>query len=762
VRAPLALVCLLAMSVLFTGLPQRVAAEEQRNAQMEEIVVTARKREERLQDLPGSAAAITESMIEDLGGIYSLRDVTDLIPGITLVEAASSDLMEPSIRGAGQSRNRSSVSATGFYRNGAYFASQSLGGRSLARMDTYDAQQIEVLRGPQGALYGRNALGGAMNVISKRPDSELDFKLGVRAGELDYQGYEVIANIPLGENFAARVSYFTEERDDGFFEDQAGNPVDVTEFEHIRLGLLWNPTDQMEIYYSFDQSEERFFPGIRQRFRATQTDLRQTLINTPHIGDHDIDNHALTIDYTFAKGIFSAVTNLREREVYRLEDGDFFLANANAAAVQTQQPETFVDADIFFQELRWTSTLGGAFEYLIGADYYSMTTSELIDNFSAGGQTVATSTIRDWETDNKSWAVYASVDYDFANMPLSITAEIRYAKDKVDGEILTITPKSLPLVRLDLEADNDFTNTPWGLTASWRFENVSGALSEAMAYAKVGSSYRHGGLNLGSGLPTDAFPTQAIYDEEDSITYEIGTKTSWLDGALRLNAAVFFNTYQDFLDTTTNGCPELCPFLDPVTVESLGFDADGNRIEVTPGGDPGLQSPTAFFIGNVGELESWGYEIETMFRFNLNDAGGRLLGSVGYSKQMGEVTEIGSGVNPSQADELGARLNFVRPTELKGNLTWRQPLPGFDGVTMLAAATYIHESGGFAGLNTSGLKIDGVDRLDLRLGLESQHWSATLNGNNVLDKEYFTDRSAVRFRLNDPEYYFLELSYRFR
>lgn len=629
-------------------------------------------------------------------------------------------------------------------------------------MDTYDAQQIEVLRGPQGALYGRNALGGAMNVISKRPDSELDFKLGVRAGELDYQGYEVIANIPLGENFAARVSYFTEERDDGFFEDQAGNPVDVTEFEHIRLGLLWNPTDQMEIYYSFDQSEERFFPGIRQRFRATQTDLRQTLINTPHIGDHDIDNHALTIDYTFAKGIFSAVTNLREREVYRLEDGDFFLANANAAAVQTRQPETFVDADIFFQELRWTSTLGGAFEYLIGADYYSMTTSELIDNFSAGGQTVATSAIRDWETDNKSWAVYASVDYDFANMPLSITAEIRYAKDKVDGEILTITPKSLPLVRLDLEADNDFTNTPWGLTASWRFENVSGALSEAMAYAKVGSSYRHGGLNLGSGLPTDAFPTQAVYDEEDSITYEIGTKTSWLDGALRLNAAVFFNTYQDFLDTTTNGCPELCPFLDPVTVESLGFDADGNRIEVTPGGDPGLQSPTAFFIGNVGELESWGYEIETMFRFNLNDAGGRLLGSVGYSKQMGEVTEIGSGVNPSQADELGARLNFVRPTELKGNLTWRQPLPGFDGVTMLAAATYIHESGGFAGLNTSGLKIDGVDRLDLRLGLESQHWSATLNGNNVLDKEYFTDRSAVRFRLNDPEYYFLELSYRFR
>lgn len=757
-----ALVCLLVLSVLLTGMPQRVAAAERKNAQMEEIVVTARKREERLQDLPGSAAAITESMIEDLGGIYSLRDVTDLIPGITLVEAASSDLMEPSIRGAGQSRNRSSVSATGFYRNGAYFASQSLGGRALARMDTYDIERVEVLRGPQGALYGRNALGGAMNVISKRPDSELDFKLGAQAGERDFQAYEAIANIPLGETFAARVSYFTEQRDEGFYEDQFGNPVDTTEFDHIRLGLLWNPSTELEIYYSFDQSEERFFPGIRQRFRATQTDPRRTLINTPHNGDHDIDNHALTIDYTFEKGILSSVTNQRDREVFRLEDDDFFLANETAATNFTRQQETTVEADIFFQELRWTSTLGGAFEYLVGADYYSMTTSEYIDDFSAGGQTFAGSATRFWETDNDSWAIYASADYDFANLPLSINAEMRYAKDTVDGQVTTITPLVSPIPLLDVAADNDFTNTPWGVTASWRFDNVSGALTEAMAYVKIGSSYRHGGLNLGAGRPSDAYPTPPVYDEEDSLSYEIGAKTSWLDGALRLNAAAFFTTYNDFLDTTTNGCPEECPFLDPVTLDSLGFDANGDRILVNGDGAAGLESGTAFFISNVGELESWGYEVEASFRVNLNESGGRLIGSLGYSKQMGEVTEIGSDVSPAQADELGARLNFVRPTELKGNVSWRQPLPGFEGVTVLAAATYIHESGGFTALNTSRLHLDGVDRLDMRLGLESQHWSATLNGNNVLDNEYFTDRTPTRFRLNDPEYYYLELSYRFR
>ncbi len=751
---------LAALGSLVVG--QSAQAETADNRIVEEIVVTARKREERLQDLPGSAAAITETMIEDLGGLYSLRDVTDLIPGITLVEAASSDLMEPSIRGAGQSRNRSSVSATGFYRNGAYFASQSLGGRSLARMDTYDIQRVEVLRGPQGALYGRNALGGAMNIISKRPGDELDFVVGLRGGEKDYQGYELIANLPAGERFAARVSYFHDERDEGFFDDQNGNSVDVNEFDHIRVGLVFRPVEDLELYYSFDQSDEDFVPGIRQRFRASQTDLRDTLINTPHQGEHEIDNHAFTLDYTLPGGIFSMVTNLREREVHRLEDQDYFIGNVNGATNFTRQRETFVDADIFFQELRWTSTLGGPFEYLIGLDYYTMDTREIIDDFSAGGQTFAGSFFRDWETENDSWAIYGSVDYAFENMPLTLSAELRYARDEVEGYVLSQVPNVTLDPILDVQADNDFSNTPWGISAAWRFEEVSGPVSEAMAYLKIGSSYRHGGLNLGAGLPSDAFPTVPVYDEETSMSYEIGTKTAWLDGALKLNAAVFFTVYDDFLDTTTNGCPELCPFLDPVTLDSLGFDAQGNRIETTPGGDPGLESGTAFFISNIGELEAWGIEIESSFTVPLNDSGGRLMGSLGWSRQLGEVTEIDDDVNPSQADELGARLNFIRPTQVKGNLTFSQPIPAFDGVRFKFAVTYIHEHGGVTALTANPLTIDGIDRLDARIGLEGEQWSLMLNGNNLLDNEYFTDRNRTRFRLAEPEYYFAEFAWRLR
>lgn len=752
----------LAMGLTFGAALSATPAWAESNEAIEEIVVTARKRQERLQDLPGSAAAITETMIEDLGGVYSLRDVTDLIPGITLVEAASSDLMEPSIRGAGQSRNRSSVSATGFYRNGAYFASQSLGGRSLARMDVYDIERVEVLRGPQGALYGRNALGGAMNIISKRPDEHLDFKVGLRGGEKDYLGYELIANLPASETFSARLSYFHDERDEGFFEDQNGDSVDTMEFDHVRLGLLFEPTDELDIYYSYDRSDEDFYPGIRQRFRASQTDQRETLINTTHEGEHEIDNHALTLDYSFAKGIFTAVSNFRDREVYRLEDQDYFIGNLNGATNGMRARETFVEADVFFQEFRWTSTLGGPFQYLIGADYYTMTTQEVIDDFSNGGPTIASSIYREWETENDSWAVYGSVDYAFENMPLTLSAELRYAKDKVDGYVFVITPNVGPDRILDVVADNDFSNTPWGVTAAWRFESVPGAMSEAMAYVKIGSSYRHGGLNLGAGRDSDAFPTVPVYDEEDSLSYEIGTKTAWFDGALKLNASAFFTVYNDFLDTTTNGCPEFCPYLDPVTLDSLGFDSNGDPILVNGMGMPGLESPAAFFIDNVGELEAWGIEIESSFNIGLGNSGGRLLGSLGWSRQMGEVTEISAGVNPAQADELGARLNFIRPTEVKGNLTWNQPLPGLEGVRIKFALTYIHESGGFRNLAANQGSLDGVDRLDARIGVEGRRWTLMLNGNNVLDKEYYTDRTATRFRLNDPEYYFLEFSWRMR
>lgn len=756
-------ICLLYLAGLVQTASAATGDTHQQASNVEEIIVTARKRAEPLIDIPGSADALTASMIKDVGGIKSLRDLTDMIPGITVVEAASSDLMEPSIRGAGQSRNRASVSATGLYRNGAYFASESLGGRGLARMDTYDVERVEVLRGPQGALYGRNALGGAINIISKRPEDVRDFSLTTKGGGKRYWDLEGIANLPLTDALSSRVSYVHDQRNDGYFYNQDNQPVDTSKYDHVRVGLLDKPTNALDVYYSYDFEDNHYVPGIGQRFRASQTDLWHTLINTPHTTESKIANHNLVMNFNTGRGTWTSVSNFRGRTVNRLEDTDFGARNLHVASTFKLMRKTHVKADVIFQDLRFASSLGGPFEYLVGADYYNAHTREIIDDFSAGGQTIATSIFRDWKINQDSWSLYGSVNYDFKAVPLSISAEARYAKDKVNGYVYELTPNVRTTPLLDFSGANQYSNVPWDLSFSWHFRNLYSDLNEALVYFKVGTAYREGGLNLGAGLPTDAYQVKPVYNDEHSTSYEIGAKTNWFDGKFKMNASFYRVYYKHFLDTTSNGCPDLCPYLDPVTGQSLGYDSNGNRITVTASGQPGIESPTAYFIDNVGRISSWGLEVESRFNVPVGRSGGRFLGSLGWSREMGKVTEILPSVSPSEADIIGAALNFVRPQQFKASLTWRQPIAlfGLDHPEFQTTLSYTMEHGGVRSISADPATLDGVDRMDARIGIDTEHWSLTLNGTNVLNNIYDIDRTKNKFRLSQPNYYYLELDWRY-
>lgn len=365
---------------------------------IEEVMVTARKRPERLQDLAGSGAALNEALLRDIGGVSSLRDVLDQIVGVTITETNSGDLAEPSIRGAGQSRNRASVSAAGIYRNGAYFVSTSLGGRSFERFDTFDVERVEVLRGPQGALYGRNSLGGAINMISKKPEQELYYEISARAGENDMFGGDVIVNVPLTEQFSARLSYAIEDQDDGFYKDINGNPVDQKDYEHIRFSVRSQPSDAVDVTYSYDYMDETNPIGILIRRSGSVLDLTggdpfQTTINSKHETQHEVHNHNLLIDYDLPGGTISSVTNFRDRDLRRLQDDDQNGPSA-AAATRNLLGQTDVDAEILFQELRFVSDVMGPISYLVGADYYGVDTVEDIDDFARGGQVTPNSNTR--------------------------------------------------------------------------------------------------------------------------------------------------------------------------------------------------------------------------------------------------------------------------------------------------------------------------------------------------------------------------------
>ena len=750
------------------------------------MIVSARKREERLQDLPGSAAALTSDYIEDIGGLVNLRDVTDQIVGITINETQGKTITEPSIRGAGQARNRAAVSASGLYRNGAYFATNSLGGKNFTRFDMYDVDRVEVLRGPQGALYGRNALGGAMNVISRKPDlEEFDVQLRMTAGELDLFGGDVLVNVPVSETFAVRIGYVNEERDDGFYEDVDGDPVDVEAYQAFRLGLRWKPAEAWDVAYFYDQMEQEAPDSIWivPTHRQVLGSVFDTFIDTPHYVENDVVNHNLLVDVELGGGTFSSVSNYRDRDLYTHQDADYyfpaFLTGLNRQSAQS------VDNQIYFQELRYVADGTDQFHWMVGGDYFSndnlerLVTQAGVLGLPADAGRWGNAQNRRIEVDMKSWALFGQAEYTFADLPVSISGEVRYAEDEVGGSVLTLRTRLAEPETDFTEPPKRFTNLPWGATVSYKFQDGIGDLfEEALAYAKVATSYRHGGLNAGAGSPDlDRYTVILTYGEEDSLTYELGWKSTFA-GGLTFNVAAFFTVYQEFLNTTNNGCPGLCTLLDIDDSTPLGFNADGTRIVFDADGNMGEELPTAWFIDNIGEAEAWGLEAEFAWRKTF-DNGALLHLRAGWARQVGEVTEIESGASPAAQFTKGKRLPFMRPEEYKASVVYRLPLPGLsgagsllDGATLLATANLTIENGGVRSLPRPGTVPafqDDVQRLDAQLGLETDRWALVVRGSNILDEDYQTWSfgttsllTASFYRRVDPRYYSLEFSWRLR
>jgi iron complex outermembrane receptor protein len=763
------------------SIPMFASAEEsttarESNALIEEIVVTARKRQEPLQDVPASAAALTADFIDDVGGVWNLRDITDLIVGISINETQEPTLTEVTIRGAGQSRNRASVSATGLYRNGAYFATNSLGGKNFARMDTYDLERVEVLRGPQGALYGRNALGGAMNLISKKPTDQLEFDFGLAAGELDMTRFDGKVNVPIGDKFAVRASYLTQDRDKGFYKDANGDYIDTQEFDHGRISLRFMPSEDWDINYVFDTQSEENAPSLRilDSRNPDIEDVFDTLINTPHLNEIDVDNHNLVADWTLGDGVLTSVSNYRERDLRITSDTSYLSGNINVATSLRETIQT-VDNDIFFQELRYVADGGDNFQWLVGADYFTHDNTEIIDQWR--GQLWNAAQFRTVNMSTDSWAIFGSAEYTFDSIPLSLTAELRYAEDKIDGDVLTYrrnvqTDPSNPDHDNPVNPQTDFatagkdTNLPWGLTAAYRFDQP-----DLLTYFKIASSYRHGGMNLNEGTPDlDRYEAVLTYGEETAITYELGVKSTFFDRALTVNAAWYFTSYEDFLNTTTNGCPDQCQLTDEFG-NGLGFNPDGSRPGEGADGEPippNEELPVAFFIDNVGKAEAWGWEIEGTYRAQW-DFGGTLLFNLGYANGKGKVKSLNEDVSDATlAVADGAKLPYLRPHQVKGSVVYRQILgglntvPGFGGAALVVSTTYTYEEGGAGNLtnvpccSTASWPQDTVKRLNANIGLETQNWSLFVRGDNLTDESYKSHDRYSWYMRNTPRYVFAE------
>jgi len=744
------------------------AAAERRTA-LDEIIVTARKREERLQDIPTSAAALTADFLANLNPIEDIRELTDLVPGVTINDVNLYFLTEPSIRGGGAGRNRYSASATGLYRNGAYVASAGPGGKNFARMDYYDMQRAEILRGPQGALYGRNALGGAINLISKKPGDEFSVDFTLRAGDLDLRAGEFIVNAPLGERVSLRASYVKEDRDEGFYTDINGDFVDTIDYDHLRLSLRFQPNDNVDITYSYDDQELLATPTVRiSQSQVDQTGSEfKTFINTPHEDQINHKNHNVNVDVSLESGLLSFVANHRERSYNAGQDADFWIA---ARELQERRFSQNGVGDSQFAEVRYVANGTDTFKWMIGADYSSYSNNDwtnLAVNFPINTPTGLWYRTIDYGMDN--WALFGLAEYTFDSMPLTLTGEIRYAYDDFSGCLNQTRFNRDPIeVMRDFCEINDWQNTPAALTASWKFEDL-----DALAYVKASSSYRHGGMNDGPGNENALYVAQLSYNEETNLTYELGWKQTAMDGRMIFNVDAYYGNYDEFIAGTDDGCPTECQLLDDLG-NPLGFNADGTRVG-TDANDvpipPNEEIPRTAFMDNVGEVRIWGYEAELGYKAAFEGSDGSLQFNLGYSKQHGNVEEFSATVSQRLKDVAeNAKLIYTVPDQWKSQVVLRKPIGSasgdsfFAGSTLVVSATYVYESGGYWDLNTADPNpMDTSKRLNVRFGIQADDWSLMINGQNVTDEDYHLNHNAIVswWRVINPSYWSGQFKYHF-
>ena len=610
--------------LLLLAIPQAAfaeAASETASNIIEEVIVTATKREESIQDVPVAVSAFTG---EDLSarGVEDLYGLAEVAPSIAVYGSNStSNGGTLRIRGVGTTGNNPGLeAAVGTFIDGIY---RSRAG--LAFNDLLDIDRVEILRGPQGTLFGKNTVAGAVNIITRKPDFENTLDLTLGAGDFDSGELAIVGNGVLSDVLAARITYGYRKRD-GFYEDiDSGNAYDDRDRHNVRMQLLWTPNDDVEVRIIGDRTERDetccpaafWIPGPTSAVVAalggdiTPFEVDDSVrVGTNYEPYEIVRDQGLSVDvlWDMANGnTFRSVTARRDYQVARGQDIDF----TNADILHPQDTdESFENISQEFQLYGGNDTLS----WLVGAYMYTedLESTEYIVFSHDGGNYVAALFGNPafaplfmgdpagrgvpgqgydavFFSETEGWSAFTHNTW-HAHPQFDITVGLRYSTEEKDaGAIMNGAPVG--------ESIDDPFCGPFGAILQSLCDNVSynntedesevtGTLKGAWAvseeinvYGSYSRGYKAGGYNLDqeavgfrdeNGNPID----QSRFDPETSDSFELGVKARGLDGRLTVNSALFHTKFDDFQLNTFTG---------------LGFT-----------------------VGNVKEVTSQGLEVESM------------------------------------------------------------------------------------------------------------------------------------------------------
>jgi iron complex outermembrane recepter protein len=559
-------------AVVIAGLAQALPAAAQESEGIGEITVTALKRETTEQTTPIAMSVITP---EEIGrnGIANLEDMASVAPSVNFARSNTSSII--TIRGV-SSRDTTEIGdpAVSVNIDGLYLQ------RSIGLNESvFDLERIEVLRGPQGTLYGRNSTGGTISFITAKPKTEFEASAAVGFGTYDLLTTEGVINVPLSERVQIRAAFQTRDRE-GYRDNGPALDADDSDTQGARVTLAFQPTDSFSGWVT---AERISIGGVGPAVFGTpfvdedpETEGVQVLHELPPLPD-DADEWPLSpvngyldvvstmfrasLDYDFGWANLVYLGGYRDLDYHGLIDLDG-TESQQFYFQQNENPETWS------HELRLVSSTDGPLEWIAGL-YYFEDSNDLLTFFQTYDDDDPPANLFTFTypvLDAESKAVFANLSYRVLDN-LKFTVGGRYSRDEKER----IGSLDFGTGVLDQNSSYSESQPTWLLGVDWQVTESS------LVYAKYATGYKAGGF-------TDAAP----YDAETLDSFAVGTKNRFLEDRLQVNAEAFFYDYKDqqvsqFIGTQTlirnAGKSEMVG----VEVDSQFFVTDTTRLELFVG-----------------------------------------------------------------------------------------------------------------------------------------------------------------------------------
>ncbi len=706
---------------------------QQTNA-LEEIVVTATKRVQSLQDVPIAVNAFNADTIE-VAGINNAGDLAILTPALNINVNTNPFAARMIIRGVGTAQTDPALEpSVGLFIDGVY-----LGRTGLGMSDLTDIERIEVLQGPQGTLYGKNTNAGAISVITKKPNfEESEGYVEASVGNYSMSKLTASASGPLTQNLAYRLSGNINQRD-GYYDNSAGVDFNDADDWNIQGKLQWEATESLSILLSGSRVErDTTCCGAD----AVQTEsVNNELVaqglspdsNDPY--DYNVQSNAdnrfamesdllsMTIDYDAGWGAIKSITAWNDYS-YRVDQDP----DRSELDILTLSNDKF-SGDSFSQELRFTASPTDNVDYMLGAFYLEQNTKRGGDEpFVFIGDDIITigsqqdlpfplpfnflvqpgdSLTVDMNQDAETIAFFGQGTWHIGDQ-WHITGGLRWSDEEKKSDLFSQTYSTAFSNQILGASFLDSVSTPIDATLERSSDNVDWMLSavldisdDSMVYASAGTGTKSGGFQTVNGTADDR-----EFDDEDTTTYELGIKSTLLDARLRINAAAFYSEIENFQAQRQ------------------------------------LETGLGTYVSNEAKVETSGvdFQVEAAPMPNLVLSAGLLYM---HKYQITDGPEKGADL-PFTAEFSGTvAATLVFPLG-DGGIYWRTDYSYMDDhTTNVASATQLRDE-----------DYDNRNLINSKLGWRNDSWNVSVWGKNLSDDKYAM-QTVLPFLVSGMEAYFL-------